>query len=137
MRKSHCPALGDIHDVGSLGFRSGIPCLDRSTGAQHRSCALQPAPSVALSFLHSLSLSTCCGAGVLPRDPALLARDFGVLTPQQTTVLVSLPLPDTLERLMRLFRVMNTVYGFLLRNHIQVRHRLLLTRCFFVQRAWL
>jgi len=68
---------------------------------------------------------------VLPQDPALLARDFGVLTPQQTTVLVSLPLPDPLERLMRLFRVMNTVYGFLLRNHIQVGRRLLLARCRF------
>ena len=64
--------------------------------------------------------ATLCGTGVLPKDPALLARDFGQLTPQQTTVLVSLPLPDPLERLMRLFRVMNTVYGFLLRNHIQV-----------------
>ncbi len=54
-----------------------------------------------------------------------------MLTPQQTTVLVSLPLPDPLERLMRLFRVMNTVYGFLLRNHIQVGRRLLLARCRF------
>jgi len=78
--------------------------------------------------LENLRFKTCFGAGVLPQDPALLARDFGLLNPQQTTVLVSLPLPDPLERLMRLFRVMNTVYGFLLRNHIQVRHCLLLTR---------
>ena len=63
----------------------------------------------------------CNGAGVLPTDATLLARDFGLLSPQQITVLVSLPLPDPLERLMRVFRVMNQVYGFLLKNHIQVR----------------
>ena len=34
----------------------------------------------------------------------MLARDIGVLTPHQTTILVSLPLPEPLERLMRVFR---------------------------------
>ena len=75
---------------------------------------------------------------MLPKDSALLARDFGLLSPQQTTVLVSLPLPDPLERLMRLFRVMNTVYGFLLRNHIQVTHRVLITlEVFDARQNWL
>jgi hypothetical protein len=69
--------------------------------------------------MHQSAVYAVAGA-LLPVDATLLARDIGVLTPQQTTVLVSLPLPEPLERLMRVFRAMNTVYGFLLKNHIQV-----------------
>ena len=47
--------------IDSLGFRSCIPWLDRSTGADHRSRAFQLTPSVALSFIHSFIHSFICG----------------------------------------------------------------------------
>lgn len=45
---------------------------------------------------------------------------MGVLMPQETTAMISLPLPAALERLLRVFGAVNSVYGWLLRNRIQV-----------------
>ena len=72
----------------------------------------------ALGLSTSLSTQICGIAGALGLSRRLSTQ---ILTPQEANALAQLPLPPALHRLdQQLFPAVNAMYGFLLRQHIQV-----------------
>ena len=68
------------------------------------------------------------GSGALGLSRRLSSR---LLTPQEVTIMGKLPLPPALHRLEEvLFPPVNGMYGFLLRQHIQVTTTMLISNCF-------